>query len=164
MIANGHLTKRQLSDYSVGALDERASRTAGRHLMDCPDCRGALPAPTTGQFRSALMLEHADGGQAASGKCNSSLARKPFGLLWGISAKARFGMVRRSFVGRFEHLPGGRAQPIRAERERGRGHAGHSIQNRRKQVRLQLPAGSRTALRRRSRATIEMRQRNLNAR
>lgn len=62
-----HLTKRQLSDYSVGALDERASRSAGRHLIDCPDCRGALPAPTAGQFRTALMLEHASGGQAASG-------------------------------------------------------------------------------------------------
>ncbi|MGH7889061.1 MAG: hypothetical protein ACRENF_00750 [Thermodesulfobacteriota bacterium] len=66
-----HLTKKQLSDYSVGALDRISSEEAGRHLLNCQSCRSSLPAPTVSQFRTALMIDHPSGQQASIGNLDS---------------------------------------------------------------------------------------------
>jgi len=53
----GHLTKKQLSDYSLGSIAESALHEVGRHLLGCESCRAELPPPTPGQFRRALLNE-----------------------------------------------------------------------------------------------------------
>jgi len=53
----GHLTKKQLSDYSLGSIGESAIHEFGRHLLGCESCRAELPLPTSQQFRKALLNE-----------------------------------------------------------------------------------------------------------
>ena len=52
-----HLTRKQLSDYSLGSTGETAIREIGKHLIGCESCRAQLPPPTRVQFRNALLFE-----------------------------------------------------------------------------------------------------------
>lgn len=52
-----HLSKKQLSDYSLGSIGGPALHEVGRHLIACEACRAELPAPTPAQFRKALLHE-----------------------------------------------------------------------------------------------------------
>src|SRR5258707_3352016 len=54
-----HLTRKQLSDYSLGPTGETAIREIGKHLIGCESCRAQLPPPTPVQFRNALLFEAA---------------------------------------------------------------------------------------------------------
>jgi len=53
----GHLTKEQLSDYSLGSIRGSALHEVGKHLLGCESCRSELPPPTSQQFRRALLNE-----------------------------------------------------------------------------------------------------------
>lgn len=52
-----HLSKKQLSEYSLGSIGGPALHEVGRHLIACESCRAELPAPTPAQFRKALLHE-----------------------------------------------------------------------------------------------------------
>jgi hypothetical protein len=52
-----HLTRKQLSDYSMGSIGEATYHEAGKHLLVCETCRAELPPPTSLQFRRALLNE-----------------------------------------------------------------------------------------------------------
>ncbi len=57
MIGFEHLTKQQLSDYTVGSLEQSVLHEVGRHLLGCSSCRANLPHPTRAGFREALFSE-----------------------------------------------------------------------------------------------------------
>ena len=75
MNLNEHLTKKQLSEYSVGALNRISYEEIGRHLLNCDPCRTALPTPSVSQFRAALMLENSDVQQLSIGSMDSDWHR-----------------------------------------------------------------------------------------
>lgn len=52
-----HLSKKQLSEYSLGSIGGPARQEVGRHLIACESCRAELPTPTPAQFRKALLHE-----------------------------------------------------------------------------------------------------------
>ena len=52
-----HLTRKQLSDYSLGSTGKRALREIGTHLIGCETCRAELPPPTPVQFLNAVLFE-----------------------------------------------------------------------------------------------------------
>lgn len=54
-----HLTRNQLSDYSLGLTGEPAIREIGKHIIGCESCRAQLPPPALVQFRNALLFEAA---------------------------------------------------------------------------------------------------------
>lgn len=52
-----HLTEKQLLGYANDSLDLIQSNEAGRHLLQCEQCRNLLPATSPEQFLSALFNE-----------------------------------------------------------------------------------------------------------
>lgn len=52
-----HLTRQQLSDYSMRSIGEKPLHEIGKHLLGCEACRAELRPPTPAQFLNALMYE-----------------------------------------------------------------------------------------------------------
>ncbi len=57
MIRFEHLSKQQLSDYSIGSLEQTVLHEVGRHLLGCSACRANLPQPTLKGFHEVLFSE-----------------------------------------------------------------------------------------------------------
>lgn len=49
-----HLTEKELLSYAEGSLNKKESQKIGRHLLQCGDCRTALPLPTSTRFLAIL--------------------------------------------------------------------------------------------------------------
>jgi len=52
-----HLTKSELSAYSLGSLEKRESQRLGSHLLTCAECRKLLPMPSVERFWSVVMTD-----------------------------------------------------------------------------------------------------------
>lgn len=77
-----HLTRKQLSDYSLGSTGETAIREIGKHLIGCESCRALLPPPTPVQFRNALLFE-------AASENRDLVVDEPHGLIETFAALIR---------------------------------------------------------------------------
>lgn len=87
-----HLTKTELSAYSLGSLEKNESQTMGRHLLNCAECRKLLPMPSAERFWAMVMtdLEIKDAPEKEESEnfvsSLSSFLKLQSGLLWGGAA------------------------------------------------------------------------------